>query len=52
MKKVLGKTIRTRTKDAVTFTDGSTEKIDPATMTEEQKQHFIPLMKPYLRWGE
>ena len=52
MKKVLGKTIRTRTEDTVTFTDGSTEKIDPATMTEEQKQHFLSLIKPYLWWGE
>ncbi len=49
---ILGKTIRTRTEDAVTFTDGGTEKIDPATMTEEQKQHFLSLLKPYLWWGK
>ena len=49
---ILGKTIRTRTKDTVTFTDGGTEKTDPATMTEAEKQHFLSLIKPYLWWGE
>ena len=49
---ILGKTIRTRTEDAATFTDGSTEKIDPAIMTEKEKQHFLSLIKPYLWWGE
>ena len=49
---VLGKHIRKRTADSVTFEDGSTEKTDPATMTEEEKLRFVSLMKPYLWWGE
>ena len=49
---VLGKSIRCRTADSVTFTDGTTEKTNPATMTEEEKRHFISLIKPYLWWGE
>ena len=49
---VLGKTIRRRKVDAVTFTDGTTEKTNPATMTEEEKRRFISLIKPYLWWGE
>ena len=48
----LGKPIRRRTTDKVTFTDDTVEKINPATMTEEEKQHFISLIKPYLWWGE
>ena len=49
---ILGKQIRKRTTDSVTFEDETTEKINPATMTEEEKQHFISLIKPYLWWGE
>ncbi len=49
---VLGKHIRKRTADSVTFEDGSTEKTAPATMTEEEKLWFVSLMKPYLWWGE
>ncbi len=49
---ILGKQIRKRTADSVTFTDGTTEKIDTATMTEEEKQRFVSLVKPYLWWGE
>lgn len=49
---LLGKPIRTRTADSITFADGSVEKTNPATMTEEEKRHFIALMKPYLWWGE
>ena len=50
---ILGKQIRKRTADSVTFEDGSTEKTNPAKMTKEEKQHFIvSLMKPYLWWGE
>ncbi len=49
---ILGKSIRHRTADTVTFSDDSTEKINPATMTEEEKHHFISLIKPYLWWGE
>ena len=48
---VLGKPIRRRTANDVTFTDDTTEKTNPATMTEKEKQHFISLMKPYLWWG-
>ena len=47
----LGKTIRCRTARTVTFTDDTTEKTNPATMTEMEKQHFISLFKPYLWWG-
>ena len=48
----LGKPIRCRTADQVTFADGTTEKTNPAKMTAEEKQHFITLLKPYLWWGE
>ena len=48
---ILGKTIRARTVDKVTFSDGSVEKINPAKMTAKEQQHFIALMKPYLWWG-
>ena len=48
---VLGKQIRKRTRDSVTFADGSTEKINPAKMNEKEKMHFISLLKPYLWWG-
>ena len=49
---ILGKPIRRRTADEVTFADGTVEKINPANMTEAEKQHFIALIKPYLWWGE
>ncbi len=49
---ILGKQIRKRTADSVIFEDGTTEKTDTATMTEEEKQRFISLVKPYLWWGE
>ena len=49
---ILGKPIRKRTVDSVTFADNSTEKTNPKTMTEKEKQHFISLIKPYLWWGE
>ncbi len=49
---ILGKPIRHRTADTVTFTDGATEKTNLATMTEQEKRHFISLVKPYLWWGE
>lgn len=48
---ILGKTIRKRTAESVTFADGSAEKINPATMTEDEKRHFVALIKPYLWWG-
>ena len=48
----LGKPIRHRSADQVTFADGTIEKINPAKMTEAEKQHFIALIKPYLWWGE
>ncbi len=49
---ILGKQIRKRTADSVTFEDGTTEKTNPAKMTEKEKIKFISLMKPYLWWGE
>ena len=49
---ILGKPIRHRTTDTVTFADNTTEKTNPAKMTEQEKQHFISLIKPYLWWGE
>ena len=49
---VLGKPIRHRTANEVTFTDDTVEKTNPAKMTEPEKQHFIALIKPYLWWGE
>ena len=47
----LGKSIRHRTAESVTFADGTMEKINPAKMTEKEKQHFIATLKPYLWWG-
>ena len=47
-----GKPIRHRTADTVTFADGTTEKTNPAKMTEQEKRRFIGLIKPYLWWGE
>ncbi len=49
---ILGKPIRRRTADTVTFADGTEEKINPQSMTEQEKQHFIKQIKPYLWWGE
>ena len=49
---ILGKPIRCRTADEVTFADGSTEKINPKTMSEEEKLRFVGLIKPYLWWGK
>ena len=49
---ILGKQIQRRTGNTVTFVDGTTEKINPAKMTGEERQHFISLLKPYLWWGE
>ena len=49
---ILGKPIRRRVANEIIFADGTTEKINPAKMTEEEKQHFITLIKPYLWWGE
>ena len=49
---ILGKQIRKRTADSVIFEDGTTEKTDTATMTAEEKQRFVSLVKPYLWWGE
>ena len=49
---ILGKSIRQRTADTVTFADGTTEKTNLATMTEKEKRQFISLIKPYLWWGE
>ena len=48
----LGKQIRSRTADAVTFADGSVEKINPTKMNEKEKRHFVSLIKSYLWWGE
>ena len=48
---IVGKPIRYRTADSVTFADGTTEKIDPARMTEDEKLHFVSLIRPYLWWG-
>ncbi len=48
---ILGKQIRKRTEDTVTFEDDSTEKTNPSKMTEEEKLHFVSLIKPYLWWG-
>jgi len=49
---ILGKPIRKRAADSVTFADGSTEKIQPASMTEEEKRRCVSLIRPYLWWGE
>jgi len=49
---ILGKQIRRRTADSVTFTDGATEMTEPLKMDEKEKLHFISLIKPYLWWGK
>ena len=47
----LGKQIRHRTADAVTFADGTTEQTNPTKMNEKEKRHFVSLIKSYLWWG-
>jgi len=49
---ILGKQIRGRTADGVTFADGTAEMTEPLKMSEEEKLHFISLIKPYLWWGK
>lgn len=49
---ILGKQIRRRTADGVTFADGTTEMTEPLKMSEEEKLRFISLIKPYLWWGK
>ena len=49
---LLGKSIRRLDENQVTFADGTTEKINPKTMTEKEKLHFLSILKPTLWWGE
>ena len=55
---VLGRRIRRRDSDTVTFADSedgkrdSVHKINPANMSEEEKMDFLKKIKPYLRWGK
>ncbi len=49
---LLGKAIRRLDENQVTFADATTEKINPATMTEKEKLHFLSILKPTLWWGE
>ena len=49
---LLGKSIRRLDANQVTFADGTTEKINPKTMTEKEKLHFLSILKPALWWGE
>ncbi len=49
---LLGKPIRRLDENQVTFADGITEKINPQTMTEKEKLHFLSIIKPTLWWGE
>jgi len=49
---ILGKPIRRRTADGVTFADGTAEMTEPLKMSEKEKLHFISLIKPYLWWGK
>ena len=41
-----------RTADTIIITDGTTEKINPATMSAKEQRHFISLIKPHLWWGK
>ena len=49
---LLGKPIRRLDENQVTFADGTVEKINPKTMTEKEKLHFLSILKPALWWGE
>ena len=55
---ILGKRIRRRDSETVTFADSedgkrdSIHKINPATMSEEEKLAFLTKIKPYLWWGK
>ncbi len=49
---LLGQEIRKRTADSVTFADGSTQKINPATMTAAELASFVALLRPCLWWGD
>lgn len=48
----LGKTVRRRTRDELTFTDGSVEKINLSKMNEEEKFALLQHLRPYLWWGD
>ena len=49
---LLGKAIRRLDENQVTFADSTTEKINPATMTEKEKLHLLSILKPTLWWCE
>ena len=49
---LLGKSIRRLDENQATFANGATEKINPKTMTEKEKLHFLSILKPTLWWGE
>lgn len=49
---ILGKEIKSRNADAVTFVDGETRKINPKRMNEAEKLEFIDALRPYIWWGE
>lgn len=49
---ITGKHIAKKTTDTVEFIDGTIEKINPSNMTQEEKMHFIELIKPLVWWGE
>ncbi len=48
---VLGKQVRKRTQDSVTFEYGSAEKRNSTKMTKEGKMRFVSVTKPHLQWG-
>ncbi len=49
---ITGKHIAKKTAETVEFIDGTVEKINPQTMTQEEKMHFIELIKSLVWWGE
>lgn len=48
---IRGKHIRRRTRDSVTYSDGSCEKTDPTAMTGEERRSLLSTLRPYLWWG-
>lgn len=49
---LVGKNIKSRNADSVTFTDGKTLSLDTTKMGEDELLEFIEIIRPCLWWGE
>lgn len=48
---ILGKRIKSRGENFITFTDGETLSLDPSKMNEDELLRFIDIIRPCLWWG-